>query len=462
MIKLVIFDFDGVFTDGKVFFENNYIKKFYNIKDGKGLAILRQNNIKYCLLSNFSNNKTLIVNDNDISELLKHLKFSKTFIGSGNKLEILDKWLKEFNVGYDEVAYIGDDINDKQVMMKVKFSGCPNDAINEVKNIADYKCKNNGGCCCVREFCEKVIELNSKDNYDFNIISEIKKDFNYQINNFNFEKINILVKLILDTKNNVYFIGIGKSGNIAKHCCDLLKSVSINCHYLDSVNLLHGDIGVINKNILIMFSKSGNTKEIVDIIPFFKARECYLVGICCDADSKFEEYSDLLIKTPLIKEISGEINKIPTNSYMSHLLFSNILVSKLKNTINLTEYQKNHPAGIIGKNLRKIKDVMIYDYPKIIFDKEVELVNILLLMTNKGIGCCIFVDKNDNIIGIITDGDIRRFLIKNNKLKKIKLDNINTKYFYETDTNKFLFQVIKKNYLPILKNNKPIGLLTAF
>jgi arabinose-5-phosphate isomerase len=459
MIKLVVFDFDGVFTDGKVFFENNYIKKFYNIKDGKGLALLRQNNIKYCLLSNFSNNKTLKVNDNDISDLLKHLKFNKTFIGSGNKLEILDKWLAELKIKYNEVAYIGDDINDKQVMMKVKLSGCPNDAINEVKNIADYKCKNNGGCCCVREFCEKVIEFNSKDNNGFNIISEIKKDFNYQIDNFEFDKINTLVKLILNTKNNVYFIGIGKSGNIAKHCCDLLKSVSINCHYLDSVNLLHGDIGVINKNILILFSKSGNTKEIVDIIPFFKTKNCYIVGVCCDDNSKFEEYSDLLIKAPFIKEVSGKINKIPTNSYMSHLLFSNILVSKLKNNINLSEYQQNHPAGSIGKNLRIIKDVLIYDYPKIILVDNVNITNILLEMTNYKIGCCFFVNNKNKLIGILTDGDIRRLLLNKISKKFININDINKNYYCESDINKFIFKCKKTKYIPIITDDKFKGII---
>ena len=210
MLKLIIFDFDGVFTDGKVFFDNDNIKKYYNVKDGKGLALLRQHNIKYCLLSNFSSNKDLLVNNTDISNLIEHLKFNKTFIGSGDKLEIANKWLKEFNVSYDEVAYIGDDINDKLVMMKVGFSGCPNDAVDSVKKVADYICKNKGGQCCVREFCEKVIEYNSINNLDSNIITEIKKDFNHQINNFDFQKINILIKLISESTKNIYFIGIEK------------------------------------------------------------------------------------------------------------------------------------------------------------------------------------------------------------------------------------------------------------
>ena len=459
MIKLVIFVFDGVFTDGKVFFEDNKIKKYYNIKDGKGIALLRENNIKYCLLSNFSNNKTLLVNDNNINDLITHLKFDKTYIGSTNKLKILDKWLCEYNLNYSDVAYIGDDINDIEIMLKVKFSGCHFDAVYKVKELSDYICKNNGGNCCVREFCEKVIEYNNEINYDSKIISEIKKDFNYQINNFDFEKINTLINLISTEDKNVYFIGIGKSGNIAKHCCDLLKSVSINCHYLDNTNLLHGDIGIIKNNIIIMFSKSGNTEEIINIIPFFKSRNCYLVGICCDNNSKFEKYSDLFIKTPLIQEISGKINKIPTNSYMSHLLFSNILVSKLKKNINLLTYQKNHPAGNIGKDLKKIKDLIIYEFPKLILNDNISLNNVLLEMTKYKIGCCFFTNDENKLIGILTDGDIRRLLIKHNYKEKLNVNDINNNYYYESDINKCIVECRQIKYIPILLNSKLVGII---
>lgn len=286
------------------------------------------------------------------------------------------------------------------------------------------------------------------------IISEIKKELNYQLNNFNLNQINKLVHLIKKTNRNIYFIGVGKSGNIAKHCSDLLKSISLNCHYIDPINLLHGDIGVVKNNIVIMFSKSGNTKEIIDIIPFLKERNCYLVGICCDSNSKFETHSDLLIKTPFIKEIDGEINKIPTNSFMSHLLFSNILVSLLKDTIDINKYKMNHPAGNIGKNLKKIKECLIYNFPKIIFDKEVLLHNVLLEMTTYQIGCCFFVNNDNNLLGILTDGDIRRLLLNSENKNVINIDDINKKYYYETDLDKFILDCKKINYIPILEKDK--------
>ena len=168
---------------------------------------------------------------------------------------------------------------------------------------------------------------------------------------------------------------------------------------------------------------------------------------------------DKTIVTPLQKEISGEINKIPTNSIMSHLIFSNILVSILKTNISLDKYKENHLSGNIGKNLLKIKDIIKTDIPKIILNDSVNINEILLLMTEKRIGCCCFTDKNNNLIGILTDYDIRKLLLQNNTLQSININNINQKFFYETDCEKFLNDVkIKNKFIPILKERKVVGI----
>ncbi|ADO67298.1 putative bifunctional KDO 8-phosphate phosphatase/arabinose 5-phosphate isomerase [Cafeteria roenbergensis virus] len=454
MIKLVVFDFDGVFTNGINFFDNkNNILKSYNIKDGKGLSLLKNKNIKIGLISNFNTDKQILYNNKSWNNLLEHLRFDKVFIGEGNKLNILNKWLDEYNLDYSQVAFIGDDLNDLSIIEKVKLSACPNDAIDTIKEKVNYICKKKGGEGCVREFIDLIL------NYKQDIIQEIRKELNYQLDNLNLNHINNLVNLIKNTDNNIYFMGIGKSGNIAKHCSDLLKSISINCYYLNSINLLHGDIGTLNQNLIVMFSKSGNTHEIIELIPFLKQRKCYVVGICCDDNSLFEKDCDLVIKTPFTKEIDGAINKIPTNSIMSHLLFTNILVSKLKENINIEEYSLNHPSGNIGKNLLKIKDCLILDFPKIILDKNVLLHKVFLNMTKYKIGCCFFVNYDNKLLGILTDGDIRRLLLTDENKKFINKNDINKNYFFETNIDKYVFEYKKYNYLPIIKNDKLIGII---
>ena len=157
MIKLVVFDFDGVFTDGFFNFDNNNnINKSYNAKDAYSLNILKENNIK-C---------GIITNDKIVS--IKHAphifdRLDKVSIGSEKpKLDIITEWIKEYNLSYKEVAYIGDDLPDIPVLEKVGFSGCPNDAVEDVKNISNYICKNDCGKGAVREFVDFIIKNNVK------------------------------------------------------------------------------------------------------------------------------------------------------------------------------------------------------------------------------------------------------------------------------------------------------------
>ncbi len=154
MIKFVIFDFDGVFTDGKFYFNNQSMSsKCYNCKDSYSLKILKKNNIK----------SGVITGDNVIDlKNAKHIypRLDKLSMGNSNKIEVLNKWIKEYNLTYENIAYIGDDIPDIPVLSVVKISGCPNDAIDSVKNVCNYVCKKNGGNGAVREFVDYIINYN--------------------------------------------------------------------------------------------------------------------------------------------------------------------------------------------------------------------------------------------------------------------------------------------------------------
>ena len=174
MIKFIVFDFDGVFTDNKFYFNNNNEQyKCYNGKDAYALKIIKNNNLK----------SGVITNDKIISiEKAPHIfdRLDKISIGKDKpKLDILNEWLEEFNLSLNDVAYIGDDLPDIPILEKVGFSGCPNDAINNVKNICNYICKNNGGNGAVREFVDLII--NNNINIKENINQKLNKD-NYNNN----------------------------------------------------------------------------------------------------------------------------------------------------------------------------------------------------------------------------------------------------------------------------------------
>jgi YrbI family 3-deoxy-D-manno-octulosonate 8-phosphate phosphatase len=170
MIKFIVFDFDGVFTDGKFYFDNNdNIKKCYNAKDAYSLKIIKKYDIK-C---------GIITNDKIISiEHAPHIfnRLDKVSLGSNkSKLEILDTWLDEYGFTYKDVAYIGDDLPDIPIMEKVDFSACPCDAIEEVKKVSEYVCKNKGGEGAVREFVDLIIKNNiSKKEEDIKVNNDGK------------------------------------------------------------------------------------------------------------------------------------------------------------------------------------------------------------------------------------------------------------------------------------------------
>lgn len=154
-IKLVVFDFDGVFSDGKVGIDHQgNIIKFYNCKDSTHLNLLREKNIKTGVISGFQENKSQL-------NILKRLKIDFIHLGSHHKLQILQKWCHELKISIEKnVAYMGDDINDIEVLKEVAISACPNDANISCKNIVDMISTRNGGDGCVMEFIDYLVNLN--------------------------------------------------------------------------------------------------------------------------------------------------------------------------------------------------------------------------------------------------------------------------------------------------------------
>lgn len=165
MFKLIIFDFDGVFTDGNIIFDNNGNPlKHYNAQDGMGIFQLHEKKIPIGVISGWRHNPSQ-------EAILNHLKIKRVSLGSNKKLTILKEWCEELNIELKDVAYMGDDINDLEVMKEVGFVACPNDAVTEVKEIADFISKKTGGNGVVREFCDYIIEI--KTRYELKITAVI-------------------------------------------------------------------------------------------------------------------------------------------------------------------------------------------------------------------------------------------------------------------------------------------------
>jgi len=155
MISFVIFDFDGVFTDGNIQFLNNQIIKTYNVKDGMGIRLLKKAGIHIGVLSGYKNNESQ-------KKILEHFDISFVKLNCDNKLKVLNDWCNQLNLPLNQVAYMGDDLNDLSIMKQVGLTGSPLDACDEVKNISNFISIKKGGKGCVRDFCEYIIKKNSK------------------------------------------------------------------------------------------------------------------------------------------------------------------------------------------------------------------------------------------------------------------------------------------------------------
>ena len=150
-IRFLILDVDGTLTDGGIYLSDkgDEFKKF-NAKDGMGIKKLLKNNIHVGLIS-------ASVSVNTVERRAEMLGIPYCYVGNADKLGILSNWLEELKLSLDEVAFIGDDINDLSVIKEVGFSACPSDAVSEIRTIVDVVLEKKGGEGCVREFIEKYM-----------------------------------------------------------------------------------------------------------------------------------------------------------------------------------------------------------------------------------------------------------------------------------------------------------------
>jgi YrbI family 3-deoxy-D-manno-octulosonate 8-phosphate phosphatase len=154
-IKLFATDVDGVLTDAGMYYSNNgEEQKKFNTRDGKGIELLRNNDFITAIITS--------ENTKIVEHRAAKLKINTLYQGIEDKLQIINEIIDKQNIKLDEVCYIGDDLNDLEVLKAVGFSCCPNDAVDEIKNIVDFICEKKGGEGCVREVCDLLIQKSFK------------------------------------------------------------------------------------------------------------------------------------------------------------------------------------------------------------------------------------------------------------------------------------------------------------
>ena len=156
-IKLAAFDVDGVLTDGSLTFdENGHEYKTFNAKDGQGIVNLNNAGIITATITARENGT--------VAHRAKNLNIKELHQGCKNKIAVLEKIMQKYNLKFEEVAYMGDDLPDICILEKVGLKGCPLDAVDEVKKIANFISAKNGGRGAVREFCDYILKEGKNPN----------------------------------------------------------------------------------------------------------------------------------------------------------------------------------------------------------------------------------------------------------------------------------------------------------
>jgi arabinose-5-phosphate isomerase len=167
------------------------------------------------------------------------------------------------------------------------------------------------------------------------------------------DKVEELIDLILNCKGKILFTGIGKNGHVAAKATSTMSSIGVPCFFIDAVDSVHGDMGVINENdILIAVSKSGNTDELINFLYHVNHKNCKIVSIHSNNGNQSQKHSFLDINLHVDKE-ADHLNIVPTSSIAIFTIFLQSVACEISRRKNLTlqEFVKNHPGGSIGKTV---------------------------------------------------------------------------------------------------------------
>ncbi len=230
----------------------------------------------------------------------------------------------------------------------------------------------------------------------------------------NFEEI---VEVICECKGRIIFTGIGKSGHISKKISATLSSTGTSSFFMHSTEAFHGDLGMIQSDdIVVAISYSGETEDLLKTIPIIKKIGCSVIGVSGNDKSTLSKISDFhqLIK---VEKEACPLDLAPTSSATATLVWGDALAISLmnKNDFKPEDFAKSHPGGALGKRLLlSAKDVMIFgdEIPILNYDELSK--DVIKIISEKGMGVTFVKDQDSKVVGLITDGDIRRAIDKSN------------------------------------------------
>ncbi|MFW6269093.1 MAG: KpsF/GutQ family sugar-phosphate isomerase [Bacillota bacterium] len=277
-----------------------------------------------------------------------------------------------------------------------------------------------------------------------------------------------VMQMILASQGRVVFIGMGKSGLVAKKLAATFSSLGTPAFFVHAGEALHGDLGMITeKDVVIAVSNSGETEEIINMLPSLRRIGASMVAFTGDCESTLGDYADIAIFTG-VEEEACAIGLAPTASTTAAMAFGDALAVALSTVHGFTpeDYAVFHPGGSLGRKLlTTVADVLEIRQQNPVVKEEATVREALFTMTDSKMGSTSVVNESGKLVGIITDGDIRRLLKKSNDFIDKPVKKYMTVNPVTITRNKLAAEALKImedkeiNDLPAVENNKPVGML---
>ncbi|MFH2139052.1 MAG: KpsF/GutQ family sugar-phosphate isomerase [Candidatus Omnitrophota bacterium] len=276
------------------------------------------------------------------------------------------------------------------------------------------------------------------------------------------------VELIVRCKGRIVITGMGKPGIIGKKISSTMASLGVPSLYLHPADAVHGDLGRVTKDdIIIAISNSGQTEEIVRLLPIIKKIGVKLISLTGNIKSLLAQYSDVILNVGVKKE-ACPFNLAPTSSTTATLAMGDALAVAVlvRSGFKIEDYAFYHPGGSLGKKLLKVKDLMRKGPDNPIVSEKTMVKTVLLQITKSRAGCAVVVNKKKQMIGIFTDGDLRRHIESEPDLLQKEVRLVMTKKPMSINREKLAVEAVKLlkdkkiDELPVVdEQGRPVGLL---
>ena len=276
------------------------------------------------------------------------------------------------------------------------------------------------------------------------------------------------IDLLFNCKGRVIVTGMGKSGLIGRKIAATLSSTGTPSYFLHPAESTHGDSGIITRNdVIIAISNSGETQELLNLLPLIKRFGVTMIGMTGKMGSTLAHASDVTLDISVEKE-ACPLNKAPTASTTATLAMGDALAVCLleKRGFSEEDFLIFHPSGALGKGfLYKVEDLMLTDKEKLpIAQENQSFAEVIALISDKKLGMAMIVNEEGKLTGVLTDGDIRRTLIKYPNIRPLLAKDVmspNPKFISPKDYGASALNLMEKYSITALavldENGKPIG-----